>query len=109
MVPATVKDHSGNTYTVTSIAPSAFAKDTSLKSLTIPNTVVKIGKNAFKNCKNLKKVTIKANANLKVGKNAFKGMKKGSKIVVKGIKGSKKTKLVNKVKKQVTSSKTTVK
>lgn len=109
VVPATVKDHSGNTYTVTSIAPSAFAKDTSLKNLTIPNTVVKIGKNAFKNCKNLKKVTIKANANLKVGKNAFKGMKKDSKIVVKGVKGAKKTKLVNKVKKQVTSSKTTVK
>ncbi|WP_051638698.1 leucine-rich repeat domain-containing protein [Butyrivibrio sp. NC2002] len=108
-IPATVKDHSGNTYTVTSIAPSAFAKDTTLKTLTIPNTVTKIGKNAFKNCKNLKKVTIKTKGNLTVGKNAFKGMKKGSKIVVKGVKGAKKTKVVNKVKKQVTSSKTTVK
>lgn len=56
-----------------------------VKSVTILNkvkigkktyTVTSISKNAFKNCKKLKKVTIKATKLKSIGKNAFKGISK---------------------------------
>ena len=61
---------------VTSIAPKAFKGDTKIKTVVIPSTVRKIGKEAFAKCKNLKKITIKTAylSSKKVGANAFKGI-----------------------------------
>lgn len=108
IIPSTVTI-SGDKFTVTEISANAFKGNKKIKQVVIPKTVTKIGKNAFKNCSKVTKITIKATKNLTVGKNAFKGLKDGSKIVVKGVSGSAKKKLVKKIKKQVTSSRTTVK
>ena len=105
-IPATVKDHSGNTYTVTSIAKNAFKGDKKLTKVIIPSSIKEIKAGAFKNAKNLKKVTINAGGKLKVAKSAFKGLKKGSTIKVKG---SNKKANIKTIKKAVTASKTTVK
>ena len=45
-IPATVSND-GTTYSVTSIGDDAFAKCSSLTSITIPNSVTSIGRDAF--------------------------------------------------------------
>lgn len=74
-IPATVK-LKGIKCQVTSIAAKAFKGDTKIKTVVIPATVRKIGKEAFAKCKNLKKITIKTAylSSKKVGANAFKGI-----------------------------------
>ncbi len=87
-IPQTIK---WNTYTfrVTEISANAFSKDQKLKKVVIGKNIKKIGKNAFKGCKNLKKITIKTKS-LKagtVGKNALRGC--NAKFQVKVPKGKK--------------------
>ena len=74
-IPSTVK-LKGIRCQVTSIAPKAFKGDTKIKTVVLPSTVRKIGKEAFAKCKNLKKITIKTAylSSKKVGANAFKGI-----------------------------------
>ena len=74
-IPSTVK-LKGIKCQVTSIAAKAFKGDTKIKTVVIPSTVRKIGKEAFAKCKNLKKITIKTTylSSKKVGANAFKGI-----------------------------------
>ena len=74
-IPSTVK-LKGIKCQVTSIAAKAFKGDTKIKTVVIPSTVRKIGKEAFAKCKNLKKITIKTAylSSKKVGANAFKGI-----------------------------------
>ena len=74
-IPSTVK-LKGIRCQVTSIAPKAFKGDTKIKTVVIPSTVRKIGKEAFAKCKNLKKITIKTTylSSKKIGANAFKGI-----------------------------------
>ena len=74
-IPSTVK-LKGIKCQVTSIAAKAFKGDTKIKTVVIPATVRKIGKEAFAKCKNLKKITIKTTylSSKKVGANAFKGI-----------------------------------
>ena len=76
-IPATITYH-GVKYKVTAIADNAFKGNTKVKSVTIGSNVSKIGKKAFYNCKNLKKITIKTSklTTSKVGANAFKNVKK---------------------------------
>lgn len=77
-VPATVKLSDGRAAKVTSIAPKAFAKCKKMTKLTVGKNVKKIGANACKGCKKLKKIVIKTSL-LKmntVGKNAFGGINK---------------------------------
>ncbi|MDO5447798.1 MAG: C10 family peptidase, partial [Prevotellaceae bacterium] len=50
----------GETYTVTRIAPVAFAKCKSLTSVTIPSTVKLIGGNSFFGCDNLSQIEVLA-------------------------------------------------
>ena len=45
--------------TVTSIEEEAFAENTKITKLGIPTKVINIGENAFQDCENLKKFTVK--------------------------------------------------
>ena len=58
--------------TATSIADSAFQDNTEIKSITLPNTVLRIGDNAFSGAINL--TTISAFGATSIGTNAFDGM-----------------------------------
>lgn len=80
-VPSTIKAD-GKTYTVDEIAENAFKDNTKITHITIPRGVIKIGKNAFSGCKNLKKITIKSAVLKNVGKNAIKGINKKATIKV---------------------------
>ncbi|MDD5998129.1 MAG: leucine-rich repeat protein [Lachnospiraceae bacterium] len=73
----------GVTYKVTVVVDKALAGNKKVKKVVLGVNVTGIGKNAFANCKNLKKIEVKSSQwNKKsVGKNAFKGTSK--KLVVK--------------------------
>ena len=53
----TIPDHFGD-YTVTTIKSGAFAGNTTIESVMIPDTVTAIQENAFKDCVNLKRVSV---------------------------------------------------
>ena len=80
-VPATVKID-GVTFKVAEISKNAFRNNKKLRQVTIGKNVTKIGANAFSGDKSLKKITIKSKSLKKVGKNAFKGIHKNCKIKV---------------------------
>ena len=48
----------GNLYTVTNIAAGAIADNPALLSATVPNTILEIGDEAFRNCTSLENVTL---------------------------------------------------
>lgn len=72
----------GKKFLVTSIGNSAFSGCSKATSTTIGKNVTKIGSNAFYNCKNLKKITIKGTKLKSVGSKAFKGINKKASIKV---------------------------
>ena len=79
-IPATIKI--GNyKYKVTEIAKNAFKNNKKLKSVTIGKNVKKIGASAFSGNKALKKITVQSKVIKTIGKNAFKGI--NSKAVIK--------------------------
>lgn len=80
-VPATVKIK-GENYQVTAIDKNAFKNNKQLKSVTIGKYVTKIGANAFYGCKKLKTVSIKSTKLKSVGKSAFKGIVKSVTVKV---------------------------
>lgn len=96
-IPEAVKI-SGYSYKVTEIAPKAFQKCTKLTQAVIGKNVKKIGKQAFWNCKKLKKVTVKSTVLKSVGKQAFKGISVKAKITVPKKKYKAYTKLFRKAK-----------
>ena len=69
-IPAIFKDNEGNKYKITGIGQSAFYSCTSLKNVTIPNSVTTIGEKAFTYCPSLEKVTIPNSVTI-IGKYAF--------------------------------------
>ena len=81
-VPKKVKI-AGITYTVTSIAPKAFANNKKLQKVVIDSNITSIGKYAFRGCNNLKTIVIKSTklTSSSIGSNAFKGTHK--KLVIK--------------------------
>ena len=93
-IPSTVTIK-GKKYKVTSIAKNAFKNNKKLKKVTIGSNVTKIGSNAFKGCKNLKTITIKSKKITSFGKNAFKGINAKAKIKVPASKYKKYKKLLN--------------
>ena len=97
-IPATVKIK-GETLKVTSIAAKAFSGDKKIKSVTIGKNIKTISANAFKNCKNLKKIVITPDSLKTVNKTAFKGCpdKKSTKVTIK----TKTKKTFNSVKKKI--------
>ena len=64
----------GKKYKITSVAANALKGNKKVKTLTIEKNTVKIGKNAFANCKNLKKIIIKSKKLKTVKSKAFKGI-----------------------------------
>ena len=80
-VPASVKLADGR-YKVTAIDKNAFKNNRKLKKVTIGNKVTKIGAGAFSGAKNLKEITIKSKLLKSVGKNALKGIHKKCTIKV---------------------------
>lgn len=74
----------GVVYKVTSIAPKAFYKNTSVKKVTIAGYTTKIGTKAFYGCKSLKEIVIlstKIQAG-SIGSKAFSNIAKNAKIYV---------------------------
>ena len=85
-VPKTVTIN-GKLYKVTSIAKNAFKNNKKLKKVTIPAGIKAIGSNAFKNCISLRKIVIKSKqlVTKNIGRKAFKnaGKKNYMKLKVK--------------------------
>lgn len=81
VIPATVKVK-GVSYKVTSIAKNAFKNNKKLKKVTIGANITSIGANAFSGCKVLKNVVVKSTKLKTIGKNAFKGIQKKAVIKV---------------------------
>ncbi len=75
-IPASIKVK-GVTYTVTGIEKNAFKNNKNIRKVTIGKNVRTIGKDAFRNCKKLKSIVIQSKGlkTSKIGKNAFKGVK----------------------------------
>ena len=59
-IPETVTSYNGTTYSVTSIAYTAFVYCTSLTSITIPNSVTSIGECAFAYCSSLTSIVVES-------------------------------------------------
>ena len=72
----------GVIYKVTSVSKNAFKNNKKLKRVTIGKNITKINTNTFYGCKNLKTITIKSTNIESVGKNAFKGINAKAKIKV---------------------------
>ena len=102
-IPAKVKID-GVSYKVTGISAGAFKNNRNLKKITVGKNITNVGKNAFKGCIKLKTITIKSKNIKKIGTGAFVGINK--KAVIKVPKKSlgkykkllKSAKLSNKVK-----------
>ena len=82
-IPSTIKCN-GVTYKVTTIGSSAFRKCTGLTSVTIPNSVTKIGRDAFYGCNNLKTIYSYAATPPTMSSNAFSSYKSATLYVPKG-------------------------
>ena len=80
-VPASVKVD-GISFKVTEISKNAFKNNKKLKQVTVGKNVAKIGANAFNGDSRLKKLTIKSAKLKKVGKKAFKGINAKCRIKV---------------------------
>lgn len=80
-IPDQVKIN-GVCYRVTSVAKYAFSNNKKAVLATIGKNIKKIGKEAFRNCKKLEKITIKSRHLAKIGKNAFCGIAKSAQIKV---------------------------
>ncbi len=80
-IPNTIK-YQGITYQVTEISANALKKSKKLQTVKIGSNIIKIGKNVFNGCKNLKSITITSKKINYVGKNAFKNIPKKCRIKV---------------------------
>lgn len=70
VIPETVTDESGKSYSVTSIGNDAFHYNRSLTSIKISDSVTSIGDGAFKDCYNLSSIEL-SNSLVSIGTSAF--------------------------------------
>lgn len=70
VIPETVTDASGKTYTVTSIGAKVFYDKRQITSVSMPNTILSIGNEAFKFCMGMTKAQLSENLET-IGANAF--------------------------------------
>ena len=80
-VPSTIAVD-GIDYKVTSVSKNAFKNNKKLKKITIGKNVKTIGANAFYGCKNLKTIVVQSTQIKTIGKNTFKGIYSKAKIKV---------------------------
>jgi hypothetical protein len=85
VIPDTVKINDV-TYKVTSVLDGALKNNKKVANISVGKNVTSIGKNAFKNCKKLKTVTLKATNLQSIGANAFCGDKNLKTITIKSSK-----------------------
>ncbi len=71
-------------YKIVTVGKNSFKNKKNIKSVKLGNNVSVIGKSAFKGCANLKKITINAAALTAVEKDAFKGINKKAVFVLIG-------------------------
>lgn len=88
VVPSTIKDKNGFSYTVTSVASSGFASCSKLTQISGGSQLLSIGSSAFKGCSKLKYVGFSSKKLNSVGSKAFYNCKK-----LAGVNLSKTTKL----------------
>ncbi len=96
-IPATVK-YNGMSFKVVSIGKNAFKNKKKLKSVTIGKNVKTIGASAFLGDKKLAKVKFSGTAVKTISKNAFKGIKKNATFSIKKSKRANLKKLLKKAK-----------
>lgn len=72
----------GAVYKVTAISKNAFKNNKKIKKVTVGKNIKTIGSGAFSGCKNLKTIIIKSKQIKTVGKNAFKGIHSKAEIKV---------------------------
>ncbi len=96
--------YNGTKYAESSISAGACKNNSGITTLEIGSNVKSIGKNAFKSCKKLRKVSIKANKKLNIGKSAFSKLSKKATINISGVKGNTKKKLIKAIKKQTNAA-----
>lgn len=95
-IPATVK-YKGKTVKVTKVAKNALKNNKKVKSVTIGKNITTIEANAFYGCKNLKTITINSKNIKSFGKNCIKNIHKKATIKCpKGKKSAYKKKLTKK-------------
>ncbi len=80
-VPSTITVD-GIDYKVTSVSKNASKNNKKLKKITIGKNVKTIGANAFYGCKNLKTIVVQSTQIKTIGKNTFKGIYSKAKIKV---------------------------
>lgn len=96
-IPATVKI-GGVKFKVTALNKNAFKNCKNLSKVTIGKSVTKIGANAFNGASKLKTITIKATKLKSIGRNAFKGINAKAKFKVPKKQLKKYTKMIKKAK-----------
>ncbi|MBR6403742.1 MAG: leucine-rich repeat protein [Eubacterium sp.] len=101
-VPGTVKI-AGVRFKVTEVNKNAFKNCKKIKSVSIGTNVTKIGANAFNGCSKLKYVVIRTKGLKSIGSNAFKGISSKAKFKVPKNKLSKYSKMIKKAKAPKTS------
>jgi len=94
-IPATININKVS-YKVTAVANNAFKGNKKLKTVVIGKNVKTIGKYTFKNCKNLKKITVNTKVLKKVGTGSLKGINKKAVVKVPAKKRKAYKKLFNK-------------
>lgn len=84
------------TYKVVSVSDNAFKNNKNVTKVTIGKNVKSIGQNAFRGCKKLNHIIIKSKSLKKVGKNAISGIRKKTVISIPKGKAKKYKKLFEK-------------
>ena len=69
-------------YKVTSVSKNAFKNNKKIKKITVGKNIKSIGSNAFSGCKNLRTIIVKSKQIKTIGKNAFKGIHSKAEIKV---------------------------
>ena len=94
VIPDTVSKD-GFSFAVTAVGDGAFSGNKKLSAITVGANVKQIGKNAFKKCTKLKKLTFKGTAAPSVKKKSFKGSKVKTVFVPKKMKAAQLKRLKN--------------